>query len=57
MLKIMYNIIIEFLLNYGSFLWGSPYTYSLKFVIVIQKYIMKIMYGKPRDYSQRETAE
>lgn len=54
LLKTVYSALIESILNYGILIWGAAYKNSLEPLYIIQKYILKIIYKKPKIYSTEQ---
>lgn len=50
LLVMIYKALVESLLRYGLIVWGGAYKSSKIMLNVVQKYILKIMYKKKRNY-------
>lgn len=50
LLKIIYISLVQSILEYGIHVWGSVYPSHLNSLEVVQKAILKIILGRPRDY-------
>lgn len=50
-LKTLYHALVESILRYGIIIWGSAYSTNLESLNISQKYIIKIILGKNKQYS------
>lgn len=53
-LKMIYQALVESVLNYGVKIWGSACNTILTNLIITQKYILKIINKKPKRYPSEE---
>lgn len=47
-LKSIYYALVESQLSYGSIAWGGAYNHHISPIIILQKWILKIIYGKDK---------
>ena len=50
LLKMIYQALIQSVLNYGIRIWGSACSTALKHLVTTQKHILKIIFKKPKQY-------
>lgn len=50
-IKLVYQSLVESILNYGIPIWGNAYETTLLPLQIVQKQIIKIMYNRPRLFS------
>nr|CAH7765302.1 unnamed protein product [Callosobruchus chinensis] len=53
-LRTLYFGLIQSHLNYGIIAWGGASSIHLRSLVIMQKYIMKIIYKKPRTFPSDE---
>lgn len=53
-LNMVYYALVQSQLSYGILGWGGAYEHHLKNLVILQKWILKVMHGKPITFSSDE---